>query len=176
MKTKQVTMGCVARDLTSGFTGTIVMRVLLQTGTEQFALQPPMKEGESAMPDVMSIDEESLEYIGPGIAARAKPEDDTVKVQLGDVVFDEVLGIEATAVRRITYINGCVYFASQPISKKNLQTGLMEIQPEIHSSHQRLKVVKAFKPKVAAQPATSNTSLTINPRPGGPSTKARRAC
>lgn len=105
---EQITLGCIAQDLSSGFEGTVTSKLELFNGNVQYALQPKMAEGATSLPESMAFDAALLVYKGPGVSDRASPAQQT-DIEVGDEVVDIVSGHDGIVTTKTTFINGCVY-------------------------------------------------------------------
>ena len=74
--------------------------------------------------------------------------DTTVTVQTQDRVRDRVSGLEGTAVEKVTFQNGCVYFIVQPDVHKSGDMKGLAPKPSV-VSHLVLDVIK---PAAAKKP------------------------
>ena len=61
------------KDLVSGFTGIIDCSALWLNGCRRYSVQPKVKEGESAKPDSIWLDEETLEKLSDGVNKIVEP-------------------------------------------------------------------------------------------------------
>jgi len=60
-------------DVVSGFTGIIDCASLWLNGCKRYSVQPKMKKGETAKPDSIWVDEESIIRISEGVAKKVTP-------------------------------------------------------------------------------------------------------
>lgn len=105
--TEKLALGLTLRDKISGFTGIAASQIDFLTGNVQFVLQGEAKDG--AIPEGVGIDAHQLFVVPcsgtvPTIPAPAH------SIELGWKVKDIVMGVEGIAVRRATFVNGCVYY------------------------------------------------------------------
>jgi hypothetical protein len=158
----QITIGCVATDITSGFEGTVTSRNELFNGNVQFAVQPKAIKGAEKLPEAYSIDEVSLKYKSKGVSESAvKPQH--TDIQIGDEVEDIISGHKGIAMTKTTFLNGCVYF---DVIKKANEAKKIE-STAMFISCTRLK-------KTSAKTVTPIVAKGEKPS-GGPSTRAQRA-
>lgn len=158
----QITIGCVATDITSGFEGTVTSRNELFNGNVQFAVQPKAIKGAEKLPEAYSIDEVSLKFKNKGVSESAvKPQH--TDIQVGDEVEDIISGHKGIAMTKTTFLNGCIYF---DVVKKANETKKIE-STAMFLSCTRLK-------KTAAKTVTPIVPKGEKPS-GGPSTRAQRA-
>lgn len=159
-------LGYKVRDKLNGLVGTAERYGELLSGTKQYALQP-MGDGDK-VPDGYNIDHNTLERV-PDTERLIEPipADDSVVVQLGDKVEDLITGATGIVTRKVTFINGCVYFdvTARADSAK-------DGNPLIHFlDHKRLKVLESLHFQKLAEAAKT-------PQPkretGGPTTRAER--
>ena len=61
------------KDLVSGFTGIIDCSSLWLNGCTRYSVQPKMKNGDTAKPESLWMDEESLVKISNGVAKKVTP-------------------------------------------------------------------------------------------------------
>jgi hypothetical protein len=155
-------LGATVRDAVTGLTGIATQWTEFQSGTIQLAVQPPNKKGENTLPDAHNIDIQLLDYVDEGLAARVtKPT--AVPIPLGSIVEDTVTGMKGTAVRRVIFINGCVYYDVVPKKK----SAMFDDNPTAQFvDGTRLKVIT---------PAVVEPRVEVRTRPpGGPSRPVMR--
>ena len=102
-------LGDTLRDAVSGYQGIAVNRTDFLTGNQQFTLErpfdPKVKDGSV---DTRVFDSVQLDYTCPGFSgAVAEPE---VAIKLGEKVKCIITGHTGIAVRKVAFLNGCVYF------------------------------------------------------------------
>lgn len=103
-----IKLGNVVRDLTSGFTGIAVNRNTRLNGTIQYSVQPPSKDG--TLPETVSLDENTLEFVEDGIADKATPPTYDAAIVLGSRVKCLLTGIEGLVESKTEYMNGCAAY------------------------------------------------------------------
>lgn len=105
-----VKLGHLAKDKVSGFTGIAVTQTDFLSGNVQFTLQPQVDEKGAEVP-AQVFDAHQMESLGPvnTIKVIAAPADTGIK--LGEKVKDIVSTVEGIAIRRATFLNGCVYYS-----------------------------------------------------------------
>lgn len=60
-------------DLVSGFKGIIDCSSLWMNGCRRYSIQPKMKKNETAKPESVWMDEETLEKVSNGVTRKVKP-------------------------------------------------------------------------------------------------------
>lgn len=158
----QITIGCIATDITSGFEGTVVSKNELFNGNVQYSIQPKAIKGAEKLPEAYSIDEVSLKFKSKGVSDSAVKAQHT-DVALGDEVEDIISGHKGVATTKTTFLNGCVYF---DVVKKGNDAKKVE-STAMFLSCTRLKKTAA---KTLAPIVPKGEKTT-----GGPSTRAQRA-
>lgn len=147
----------------TGFRGIATSMFEALNGNIQYGVQPPVKEGETTMPDAINIDAVNLVVIG--MAPTAKRTTPThVNIPLGRTLRDKASGFKGMSVGRVTYLNGCVFYrVVQPVRPDALLTSLPA------GDYIDAERVEDVTPK-------SKKELTVPLKPtGGPNTKAFRA-
>lgn len=151
--------GFKVRDKITGLTGVAEQYIEMLTGTIQYSIQP---EGDGkTIPQGMAMDHQIVEKISKKPVVEPIPPDPNVKVQLGDEVEDIISGHKGIAVRKIIFLNGCVYFEvlSRVTEKDKTDSHYMSVD------HKRLKIMKAMK---FQQDAVEAGAATPSARTGGP--------
>jgi len=166
-------LGNTVRDTITGYTGIAAQQLELISGTIQFAVQPKIdKKAESGKyPDATNIDVQMLEFVDDGVAARVTQPTAIIPFELGNTVKDTVTGFTGIATGKHTFINGCVYFSvTPPMSKEDKEKGT---QPEagFFDAGRLARTGKGVAQSYVKAPEVEKTKE----RPGGPSTRARRA-
>lgn len=158
----QITIGCVATDITSGFEGTVTAKNELFNGNVQYSIQPKAIKGAEKLPEAYSIDEVSLKFKNKGVSENAVKAQHT-DIKLGDEVEDIISGHKGVATTKTTFLNGCVYFevVTKSNEAKKFDSSTMFL------SCTRLKKTTAKKVEPIVPKGEEPT--------GGPSTRARRA-
>ena len=155
---KPISLGNIIRDITTGMTGTCTSRTDFMTGNVQYTIQPTITKGASAAPEGLSCDELQLDYVSAGAADRVTPAPDNIGITLGHTVTDIVSGFTGIATKKITFMNGCVYYVVVAKMSKN---GTVK---EAFCEYQHLTAVDAgVVHKLMPKPKTAYT--------GGPNTK-----
>lgn len=158
----QITIGCVATDITSGFEGTVTSRNELFNGNVQFAVQPKAIKGAEKLPEAYSIDEVSLKFKNKGVSESAvKPQH--TDIQVGDEVEDIISGHKGIAMTKTTFLNGCIYF--DVVKKANEAKKIESTAMFLSCTRLKKTAVKTVTPIVPKGEKPS----------GGPSTRAQRA-
>jgi hypothetical protein len=112
-------------------------------GTVAAGIQPACSADKTdVLPDAISLDIQTIDVIGDGVAALAKPEPD-VTVKLGDKVRDTITGTEGIALARVSFINGCVFFTVQGVVGQDGKVPDQRFTP-----WNQLEVIPAPPPKV----------------------------
>lgn len=161
--TQEVRIGCTARDIVTGFVGTVARRQELLNGNVQYCLQPKCSDNGS-LPDALSFDYQTVEYVDDGVShMRVIPGETSIK--LGMKVRDKASGFEGVATMKTTFLNGCIYFDVVPRIKDGQL--LNEVPNPSFLSQERLEPVELPVPeKPLAVPRTGT---------GGPINKPQRA-
>jgi hypothetical protein len=161
-------IGCTVRCVASNVKGIVHQKTELLGGTVQYSIQPSSADG-SEVKDGYSIDVQQLDKIDDGISAR-RTDPVYPDIELGNEVKDLITGFRGVVTSRVTFLNGCVYFNVErkgPTTPENKDEERLRFFPSI-----RLSVVGAGiappKPVEATAPAAR--------KPGGPTTRAQRAC
>jgi len=160
-------LGKTVRDRISGVTGIADQYIEKLSCASQYAIQP-LGDGKT-LPDSWAFDVINLEVVdGPTIDV--VPADASVVVKLGDKVRDVIVGTEGVAVKRATYINGCVFFTvsghvDKPMLKDDPGTAVVV--------HSQLEVIDAgWFGRV--NPKTASAQVGTAPVTGGPRERAYR--
>lgn len=163
-----IPLGVTVRDKTSGFTGMSVSMTEFMTGNVQLSLQPPAKDG--ALPETIGFDIHQLETApGPTVPCIAPPLDTGIK--LGEKVMDIVTGCQGVAIRRTTFLNGCVYYV---VVDENLSKEGLPIEHFLEWKRLERVSVGVFNKIVAKlKPAASEDKPARSP--GGPATRGMQA-
>lgn len=169
MSKTDIVLGCLAKDAATGFQGIVIQKVEQLSGNIRYALQP-QSEGGTTYPDAINIDEHMLEHVGPGVSDRVTPVTLDVKIPLGSKVRDITTDFEGVATSKLTYMNGCIFYAVLPkVRKEGVLAG--ELPAEVYVEQARLQIIDdGVRAKVEKAPVDPQTKL----RPGGPATKAVR--
>jgi hypothetical protein len=108
-----IKLGQEARDVTTGFAGTITQRLDQINGNVQWCLQPKMgKDG--VFKDAMFLDAHHLDVVGPGLSDKVTEVTDPVDFALGNEVKDLSSGFVGIVIEKATYMNGCMSFRVVP--------------------------------------------------------------
>lgn len=159
-------LGNTLRDKVSGFTGVATSKTDFMTGNVQYSLQPPIKDG-GALPESVGFDAHQLETVVPNatvIPFIEAPAD--TGILLGEKVKDQVTGVEGIAVRRHTFLNGCIYYSIQD-TKPNKDGTIIEHFLEWKRLQRTGAGVTAKINKAPPQKAARDT--------GGPNTRGTQA-
>lgn len=162
-----IRLGYKARDKVSGFEGVVHSKSEFLTGNVQYALQPPAKDG--ALPDTIAFDAHQLEEIkGSKTVDFHEPEPEALtSLRLGEKVKDMVTKFVGVAIRRVTFLNGCVYYAVIDEDTKG-DKGPQEMFME----WKRLDTVGAGVTKaIAAKGPETQVGAPKRKGPGGPNTR-----
>lgn len=168
--TKELTIGCTGRDITSGIEGIITSRTTFLTGNVQFSIQVKSKK-DGAYIDPMSFDIHQVDFVDAGVSARAIACPTETGITLGEEVEDLVSGFKGIAMRKCEFMNGCVYYSVQAKKDKD------NTSKEDFIEYRRLKVIskgvvaEMVKRNVEIQKA--NPTAGARP-PGGPVTRAMK--
>lgn len=157
-------LGKTLRDRVTGLTGIAFQYSLLQSGTEQIAVQP--KGDGSAILEGKFIDIHTLEVLDEGIKGTV-PSPEPFIFENGDEVEDRVSKLRGIVVGLCTFVNGCAY--AVVAGRVN---GDGEI-PEHHIAQSRLKLIK--KGKVAVGAKRPLVSTAAPKKAGGPMRAIARA-
>lgn len=158
----QITIGCVATDITSGFEGTVTARNELFNGNVQYSVQPKAIKGAEKLPEAYSIDEVSLKFKNKGVSENAVAPQHT-DIKLGDEVEDIISGHKGIATTKTTFLNGCVYF--DVVKKQNDAKKIESTAMFLSCTRLKKTATKTLAPLVPKGEKPS----------GGPSTRAQRA-
>lgn len=158
-------LGLEVEDILTGFKGKINAITYFFGGTIQASVYPRSPDGEK-VPDGHSIDVSQLKYLSDGIKDVAKPMREC-DIELGSKVKDKFSGFKGHVLRKIVYLNGCVYFEVVPEHNESIL--INEVPKASFIDSNRLETIKAKKivDPVDVAPKSS-------PRPGGPMSVARR--
>lgn len=151
----EIKLGSTVRDKVTGLQGTANQLRETLFGTRQIGIQP-MGDGK-VIPDPFFVDVQTIEVVDAGLSELACPTPDQPDVNLGDKVRDLTSGEKGIATSRVTFMNGCVYFAVTVKAKGKRDAHKFVI------SHKALEVI--------VPGALSNVPTSSS---GGPSTKAFR--
>ncbi|NTV70145.1 MAG: hypothetical protein HGA71_08375 [Azonexaceae bacterium] len=151
----EIKLGSTVKDKVTGLIGTANQLRETLFGTRQIGIQP-MGDGKT-IPDPYFVDVQTIEVIDAGLSESACQNPDHPEVNLGDKVRDVTSGEKGIATSRLTFMNGCVYFAVTVKAK-----GKRDAQKYV-SNHKALEVIL---PGALSNAPTSSS--------GGPSTKAFR--
>lgn len=153
-------MGVKAKCKVTGYSGTIVSRVLSLNGMLQYGVQPPCKDDSSYIPDCMGIDEDDVEILS----------EEGLAVPAGDVTFDfEILeeveniltGQKGRIIAARQWKNGCSnYNVSVGVDKETAKAQTILCVPQ--------ELAKIEKPKPIKEAAVAKK------RTGGAMTKFER--
>jgi hypothetical protein len=116
--TTELQLGQMMRDVISGFEGIAIQKVEKYNGNIMYALQPKAKSGEDGHPDAMVLDELMLDYVHDGVVERVTPVQREYDIVLGDMVEDIATGFKGIALEKVTFLNGCVFYAVLPKAVK----------------------------------------------------------
>lgn len=160
---QQITIGCIAVDLATGFEGTVTSRNDLFNGSVQYAVQPKAVPGSEKLPESYSFDEIGLRFKDKGISELAV-EPQATDIQVGDKVEDVISGHRGVVTTKVTFLNGCVFFE---VVKKGDEAKKIE-SSTMFVSASRLE-------KLLAEPVKPVTTATDKRPTGGPINRAFRA-
>ena len=166
--TKEISIGCTVRDITSGIEGIAVTRTTFLTGNVQYSVQVKSKK-DGAYIDPMSFDIHQLDYVDAGVSARAIACPADTGIVLGSEVEDLVTAFKGFATRKAEFMNGCIYYLVQAKKDKD------NTSKEDFVEFKRLKVVgKGVASEIEKRVAKANkVSPPIGGRPaGGPVTRS----
>lgn len=104
-----IKLGYTVLDLMTGFQGTAYQKIEFLNGNVQFSVMPKCDPDAKKMPDAYNVDASQLKVVDEGIVSISKPPAPT-SIELGDEVIDTPSKMKGTVVRRITFINGCIYY------------------------------------------------------------------
>lgn len=158
----EITLGCIATDIATGFEGVVTSKNELFNGNVQYAIQPKMPKGSDKVPESFSFDAALVKFKSKGISDKATPAQKT-DIRVGDEVEDIVSGHTGVVTTLTTFINGCVYgeVTTKEDKAKKIESKVFFV------SCTRLKPIgkKSVKPITAAGEKPT----------GGPITRAFRA-
>lgn len=187
-------LGVEVRDPVTNLQGYATCRVEMLSGCVQFSIQPKDDKVTDKLSEAHFIDYNLLEEVGDGFAGKLPAVDPTVKVKLGDHVYDSVSKFRGIAIEKYTFQNGCVYFALQ--STRRRQNVFGELPGATRIPHARLKQYRPWYvvlrewfrrtpdniylrgrvPQAAAAPVVTAPPPRVDPPrprpPGGPSRSA----
>jgi hypothetical protein len=152
-------LGQIAKDLVTGYQGTIIAISTYMEGCPRYTLQAPMKE-DGTMPDAYDFDAPQIQLIGDG--PMQPPTFEEPKYGFGDKVRDKIRGTEGIVYVFSYYLNGCIRVGIQPPIKE----GEVEASKVSSANAGLIEVVKEkeVKPKANAirnggpQPAVATRS------------------
>lgn len=156
-------MGYKVRDKLTGFTGVATSYNEFLSGTIQYSVYPKSEDG-SKMADGWNLDVQVIEKVDDVRVAEPTTPDDSVIIQLGDLVQDITTNSTGTATRKITFFNGCVHFE---VTERMNGKGDVKIWT---TDHKRLKVIEAQHFQKTAEAA----KLPPPKATGGPMSRASR--
>jgi hypothetical protein len=166
-------LGRRVRCKLTGFDGIADQYIELLGGTIQYSIQPRGTGG--AVPDAYSFDVQQVErspglsFDGPAVAPTSPPATD---IALGDKVEDIITGVVGIATRKITFLNGCVYF---DINEHKNTASKGGDPARLFVQHDRLVVLEKDsigKTMAARMPAKAPDPA--KPKTGGPMTRSAR--
>lgn len=170
--TKEISIGCTVLDITSGIKGLAISRLTFLTGNVQYSVQVKSKE-DGVYVEPMGFDVHQLDYVDDGVSSRAIAGPADTGIALGSEVQDIVSGFKGLAIRKVEFMNGCVYYIVQ--AKKDKENTSKEDFIEFR----RLKlvgqgVISEIEKRIA-ESEKINPSFAGRPA-GGPATRpmARR--
>jgi len=164
MAKKEVTLGCIAKDLATGFKGTLIHKVEQLNGNIQWAVQPLCGKNSSEMPNAILIDHHMLEYVEVGVSDKVTPVPNPTDIALGNKVKDILSGFEGFVTQKATYMNGCEALLVQPtITDK---TGMDKGVPDQH--YVEAIRLKKIDDGIAKKITLPEPSPETGKRPGGP--------
>lgn len=159
-----IKLGYTTKDNSTGFSGVADIKTEFLTGNVQFHLQPKVDKEGKFVPG-MDFDRDQLYQLKLAswkVLDCAEPRPTTI--ELGWKVKDNITGTEGITIRRITYLNGCVYYIVQgKIGKDGA------IQEYFFEQARLTKVSDGFVKEIQKKLGTSEAAT-----PGGP-TFARQA-
>jgi hypothetical protein len=157
-KKKEITLGCKAKDLASGFTGIVVSRHYRFGGAVQYGVQAMVSaKTPSDLPAPQSFDIARLVYVGPGISHAAHPVTEIPTIKIGDEVENIANGVKGIATDMHEFLNGCIYFSIEIAAKPNEKAPDPEFAPHVQ-----------FKKIGAGIGKQIETVLARKKPPGGP--------
>lgn len=157
-----ITLGNTCREITTDIEGVAVSKTEYMTGNVQFVLQQKPK-ADGAFIEPVGYDAHQLDYVNAGIAARVTAAPTDTGIVLGQKVRDLVTDFAGIAVRKTTFMNGCIYYTVQgKIDDK-------DVAREDFLEYKRLKVVsQGVVAEIAKRVEKSGPTATP---PGGPVTR-----
>ena len=118
---KEIILGCKAKDKISGIEGIATIKSTHLNGCTRYFIQPPVKKkNDTEVPEGFWIDEEEIIYIDVG-HSKTKGVLTSVKrlnITLGEKIKDLVTGISGIATSKTEFMNGCVQYAMKLKAKK----------------------------------------------------------
>lgn len=109
-KTREDLLGKIVKDQSSGLTGVCVSLQRELSGNVRYGLQPHSKDG-ATVPEGYDVDSHFLIETTVKDRKPIQPEPEVeCDIQLGNHVKDVISGYEGVATKRVTFLNGCVYF------------------------------------------------------------------
>src|SRR3569832_662344 len=106
MAKKEVTLGCIAKDLATGFKGTLIHKVEQLNGNIQWAVQPLCGKNSSEMPNAFLIDHHMLEYVDVGVSDKVTPVPNPTDIALGNKKKNKQTNKKKNNTQKTTYMNG----------------------------------------------------------------------
>lgn len=162
-------LGYEVECVLSGVRGKIASMVHSYGGTVQFAVTPKSAPEKNELHDGWNFDYNQLKYLGPGVSDRRVPAT-TVNIELGSEVRDKFTNIKGTAYRRVTFLNGCVFFF---IVRKVPEDKDQKELPNLFVPWQQLVIIE--KRAILADREVAPVAPVVSKKPpGGPSSKAYR--
>jgi hypothetical protein len=156
-------LGKTVRDRMSGFSGIASSYTESLTGNVQYSIQAPAKDG--VLADPVGFDVQQVDLVeGPTLTVTSPPAD--VGIKLGEAVEDIVSGFKGTVTRKVTFVNGCVYFII--MGKFDPKTGHTV---EDFTEWKRLKRTGVGVSKTIA---TKAEKAVVGKGPGGPNVRMQR--
>lgn len=152
-------LGILMKDPVTGVQGIAISYSEVLSGTVQYGIRFPKKDGEEKYPDAVYLDEHLLEEAGPGISHLALPPQTGIPVNLGDEARDTITGIRGVVIERVDFLNNCVFFTIQPKAK----FWQRQKPEELFVDFKRLRVLKHAKTVAAPM-----THTAVPQRTGGP--------
>lgn len=163
-------LGVRGKDPVSGLTGFVIQKSEMITGNVQWAIHP---EGDGTkVLDGNMIDQHLIEVLDAGFSGKVPPVDDTVTLKLGWKARDRVSGVEGILTEKVTFQNGCVYFALSPKAKK----GATELPEPRLLSHMRLEKIDDGLAAIVRPPieVAATQAPPAKLPPGGPTRAMHR--
>ena len=161
--TNEITLGCIAKDLSTGFQGVVINKTYFLNGNIQYSLQPPVKEAGGDIPSAYAIDYHTVEYVSEGISAKVPIVTQFPEIELGNLVEDSVSGFRGVATMQTQYLNGC--FAFHVVARMN---GRGEVKEDWESANRLVVISDGVR-------GVESVSLNDGKPYGGPSVKIPRS-